>query len=205
MSRSKRFVKTGHKRTDREKLELFISKFNELQNTKLAREGFKVEQTITSSQEKGLEFSLEQPDEADLKEFLLTFRHFISEREDAFLGRIFSICHQRLISNEIKQSLAQARQSFEEVKKHNGVHFQINGKRYSPLEVTDMYLNGRYFHSDLEYQQQLESMPPLTSELLRFYFLNFIIQASKIIHYVRNGVAHAFQEGLFQFEDSALT
>ena len=104
----------------------------------------------------------------------------------------------------MKQNLAQARQAFEKVKLHNGISLIINGVELTSLQVTDVYLNGRYFHNDLEYQQQLDSMSPLEADIVRFQFLNFVINTSKIILYVRNVVDLAFQEGLFRFEDTAL-
>ncbi len=203
MSRNKGSVKAKRERTDREKLELFVNKVNELQNTRLVKKGFNIEHRMHGKQGQPLEFELKQPEEADLKDFLMTFRHFISDSEDVFLSRIFNICHRRLTSDEMKQNLAQARQAFEKVKLHNnGVSFIINGNQLTSLQVTDVFLNGRYFHNDLEYQQQLDSMLPFEADILRFHFLNFVINASQIIQYVRNVVDHAFQEGLFQFEDT---
>src|SRR5260370_29361304 len=129
----------------------------------------------------------------------MTFRLFISEDEDVFLGRIFNICYRHLIDDEMKQGVAHARRTFGEVKQHNGVHFHMDGRKLTPSEVTDMYLNSKYFHTDLEYQQQLDSMLPFEAGFLRYYFLNFVINTSKIISYMGNGAEHALQEGLLQF------
>lgn len=73
MSRNKGSVKAKPKRTDREKLDLFISKVNELQNTRLAKEGFSAEYNIQQRQEQPLEFDLKQPDEADFRDYLMTY------------------------------------------------------------------------------------------------------------------------------------
>jgi hypothetical protein len=202
MSRNKGSVKAKRERTDREKLELFIRKFNELQNTRLAKTGFRFEHRVQYTPET-VKSDLKQPDEADLRDYLMTFRQFISENEDVFLNRIFNICHQRLTSDEIKQHLAQAREAFEREKQHNGILFQMDGRQFTPLQITDLYLNSMYFHNDLESQQQLDSMAPFVADFPRSYFLNFVINVTRVILYVGNVITHAFQEGLFQFEDGA--
>lgn len=204
MGRNKETVKAKRERTDREKLKLFVRKADEMQNTRLIQKGFSIQQKIYGERGRPVEFNLTQPEESDLKDYLVSFRHFISEKEDIHLNRILSICHRRLTSDEMKQNLAQARQSFEQIKQHNGSSFHMNGHELTPLQVTDMYLNGKYFHNDLEHQHQLDSLLPFEADLLRFRFLDFVINASKIIAYVRNVVIHAFQEDLFQFEDAAL-
>ena|SRR5215469_2588937 len=181
MSRNKGSVKAKRERTDREKLELFVSKVNELQDTRLIMKGFNIEQKLHGERGQPVEFELQQPDEADVKEYLLTFRHFISEGEDVFLNSIFNICHRRLTSDEMKKNIAQARQLFELVKQQNVVSFRVNGSELTPLQVADMYLNGKYFHNDLEHQQQLDNMPPLIADTRRYQFLNFVINASKIV------------------------
>jgi hypothetical protein len=201
MGRNKGPVKAQRKRSDRERLELFIKKFEELQSTELARKGFRVQHRVRYSPG-SVEYDLIQPDESDLREYLLTFRPFISENEDVFLNRIFNICHQRLTSDEMKQSLAQARQSFERGKQDNGIHFLLNGRQFTPLQITNMYLDGRYFHNDLEYQQQLDSMLPLIEGFPRTYFLSFIMHTTKIIVDVYCTVGNALEAGLFQFEEA---
>ncbi len=84
MSRNKGSVKAQRKRSDRERLELFIRKFEELQSTQLAKKGFRVQHRVRYSPG-SIESNLTQPDESDVREYLLTFRPFISENEDVFL------------------------------------------------------------------------------------------------------------------------
>ncbi len=199
MSRNKGSLKADRKRTDREKLELFILKVNDLHSTRLAKMGFRIQHKIQYRPE-STESNLNQPDEPDIREYLLTFRPFISESEDVFLNRILNICSWQLKSDEMKQNVAHIRESLERVKQYNGILFQRNGRHITPLQATNMYLDGIYFHDDLEYQKQLVSMYSLEADFLRSYFLNFVIDTSKIIDIIQNGIYHAFQEGLFQFE-----
>lgn len=44
-----------------------------------------------------------------------------------------------------------------------------------------MYLNGKYFHNDLEYQQKIDALSPFVANLIRSYFLNYLINTTKLI------------------------
>lgn len=201
MVRTKGSVKANRERTDREKLELFIHKVDDLHRTRLAKTGFQVQfqYNIQIDREPLLESNLNQPDELDFMAYLSIFRHFISEKEDVFLSHILNICSLRLTSDVMKQNVAHLRESYKQVKQHNGMHLIVNGRQLTPLQVTDIYINGKYFHNDLEYQQQLDSLNPFKSNLLRSRFLNFVINTSKIIDVTQSGVDHALQDGLLLF------
>ncbi len=203
MSNSKRNVKTNFERTDREKLELFVNRIDELRETRLAKSGFKIGRKIHGELGQPVEYTLEQPDEADLKKYLMTFRHFIAQEEDIFLFRIFGICHRKLIVNEVKQDLIQKREWLKQIEQHNWMPLEMNGHKVTPLQVTDMYLNGKYFHNDLGHQQFLDSLPPFIAQELRYRFLDFVVNTSRIALHMRTAVNHAFEENLFQFENTS--
>lgn len=64
--------KTKRSRTDQEKLELFVAKVNELRQTTIARNGFLVSHKVHYESRQSLQHSLTQPEESDLKEYLLS-------------------------------------------------------------------------------------------------------------------------------------
>lgn len=196
----KLLAKAKRQRTEKEKLELFVSKANELRNTRLFKNGFKIQHRIYNQQDQTGETTLEEPDEADLKDYLVTFRHFIAKKEDTFINNIFSICHRKLTNNDMKQSLIKARESLRQAERFNIISFRLNGEELTPEKATDMYLNSKYFHNDLEPQEQLDEMSPLMYDMTRFSFLNFVITASKIIVYTQHTIICAFKDDLFLFE-----
>jgi hypothetical protein len=102
MERNKPSKKAKRDRTDREKLELFVSKVNELRQTRLAKQGFRISHNLHYQRGQALQSNLEQPEEAELKEYLLTFRHFISEDEDTYLRRILNVFHVRSTDEEYR-------------------------------------------------------------------------------------------------------
>jgi hypothetical protein len=199
MSRNKATVKAKRERTDHERLELFVEKVNELANTNIAKKGFNVEYTIQGGKDRSIESKLQQPDEADLKEYLVTFRQFISENEDIYLNRIFNICHQRIVNDEVKKHLAEARQIFEGMKQNNGLNIIVNNVQMTPLYITDMYINGKYFHSDIDYQTEIDNMDLVTADVVRFEFVSYVESVTRIIVYVRGTISRAFEDNLFSF------
>jgi len=92
MSRQRAKAKASRQRGDKEKLELFLALVTELLTTDLAKKGFGYAHTLNGSKAAGVRSELEQPDENDLRSFLITFRKFISDDSDVYLQGIHDIC-----------------------------------------------------------------------------------------------------------------
>ncbi len=74
--------------TATERLDLFFDRTTELFNTRLARnEGLESSFSMKFNQE-GSQFSISNPDEDDLRSYLMTYRQFISNNEPIFLDRV---------------------------------------------------------------------------------------------------------------------
>ncbi|OQX02664.1 MAG: hypothetical protein BWK80_57430, partial [Desulfobacteraceae bacterium IS3] len=56
-----------------------------------------------------INFKIQEPDEDDLRSFLLTFRHFFSQDEPIFLSKILNLCYQHITDNFIKNELIEIR------------------------------------------------------------------------------------------------
>jgi hypothetical protein len=59
-----------------------------------------------------MRFELRQPDEEELRSFLLTFRKFVSEREDVHLFPIHNMLEPLLTSEELRKYLREARSAW---------------------------------------------------------------------------------------------
>lgn len=151
----------------------------------------------------GLHFELEQPDEDDLRSYLMTFRHFISEREPVFISSIYSICSRCLTDDELKDIIAKAQEHWKYTLAHAGIQLVVNGRAIAASEVCDWWINGTYFHNDPDHQARLETMQrfPLDHSIFRFVFLNFVIEASHHIAHLRNHILIALQRGACHFDD----
>ena len=201
MSRNKAAVKANRERTEREKLKLFVDKVNELRDTNLLNKGFDIRQNISWRQGNAVEFSLKEPDEGEFRDYLVTFRRFVSN-EDVQLNRVFNICHRRLINNELKQQFSLLREAWSRIRRHSGLSLIMDGSEVTSEKLADIWLNGRYFHDDLEHRELLDSLPPFILADLRFKFLNFVVEASRLIIYMGRAVDTALHDGSLQFDET---
>ena len=182
-----------------EQLRLFRYRAAELSRRRLIREGLSVNFTVKWDRMKGLRYEATRPDQEDLRSFLLDFRHFVSQKEPVYLPKVYNLCHRGLSSDGLKQEIIKARASWKEALRHNGINVIIRGKRYPPEHVCDLWVNGVYFHSDLEKRRELEALHLDQQFLLRHYFHMFLAEATRNILFVGNVVSMGLREGLFRF------
>jgi len=187
----------------RESLELFVSRAEELLNSRLIVNGFGTSLSFGFDRVKGLTFSSKQPDEELLRSFLLTFRKFISKSETVFLFRIFSLCQQHLSSDNLKNSLIEARQYWsQEVRggRTGSVNYKLNEIQITPELITDLWINGYYFHDSPDKLRELEQLLSNHKVLVRHIFLDHLVQAVKFVSYTRFIITVGFREGLFNLD-----
>jgi hypothetical protein len=192
---------TGNtQRTDREKLELFLRRVEDLAKTNLAQKGIRTNLSYTANTTSGLNMSLIEPEEEELLSFLPMFRQFISEEEPVFLDRIYGICSKRLIDDELKKLVAGSREIWKKTQVVSGIELVINGENISGLEVWKIWINGKYFHNDLRYEQILRQASPVELTLCRFNFINFIGKAGECLRWLDGFIYKALDENKFDFE-----
>lgn len=190
--------------TTRERLELFAYRVKELRQRRLVRGGMNVKFTIswdTASQSLGYRAS--QIDEEDLRSFLLTFRQFISEREPVFIDRVFNDCFRFLRSDHYKEQLKKARQEWRNTFDRMGpISVTINQRNLTGEFVLDLWINGHYFHNDVEKAAELRRLLGDFIPLMRMKFLDSLVTLTQIILYVGAVVEYGLQEGYFSFPRS---
>jgi hypothetical protein len=184
-------------RSDQEKLHLFVRKAQELSETKLAQKGIGAELHYQMDQVSGWSTGLDGPDEEEFRSFLMTFRHFISEKEPVFLNFVLNICSIRLVNEDLKGFIAGARKDWADIQKVSGIMLIINGTELPALEVWKIWINGKYFHNDLRYQQMLDQAPPEILNFLRYNFLSFVVSATHLIAWLHQLVLQALNENMF--------
>ncbi len=183
-----------------EQLKLFKARSEELRNTRLIRNGFNPAISIQWNNMQGLRFNSREPDEDDLRSFLITFRQFISAQEPVFLYSIYKLCQLHLISDELKGCLIKSREAWKKVQRNTGIKLTINGLELTPEYVTDLWINGYYFHNDSKKMFELKRLLPHESMLVRNHFLNFLVEATRQILYVSNIITIALKEGLLKIQ-----
>lgn len=176
-------------------LKLFISRANELKNKRAIRNGFNTQLKINWDKEKGFITEITQPDEDDLRSFLLLLRQFISDKEPIFLNRIYNLCYKYIDDDDIKSGLIKAREVWKQSQINSGMGLILENDDFTPEYSTDLWINGYYFHNDEEKRKIIESKLHLEQIFIRHQFLNYIISATENIFYVSRMIEYAIEKG----------
>jgi hypothetical protein len=185
------------------RFELFRDRSEELRHTRLLQSGFNPGVTLEGRRIGGTEgpwevtFIPHEPDPEALRSFLTLFRRFISQDEPVHLFTIYSLCHQYLTNEQFKTYLAKSREIFAEECKSSGVVLRLNEQEITPEYVTDVWINGYYFHDDEEHVLFLRNLSPVEQILLKNQFLFFVVGAIKQVLYVGNVIDVSLREGYF--------
>jgi len=177
------------------RLEIFLQRVEDLKNTKIVREGYNSGFTLNWTKESGvLKFQFNQPDEDLFRSLLLSLRHFLQEKEPTFMNRIYNICDRCLTNEKHKNYLIKSRNFLNEAMKSTGVHLDIDQKHFSPSYVWDIYINGLYFHSDMEKADVILKLSEHEKNLIKNELYAFVNACIKQIVYVGNIVHNAFSK-----------
>lgn len=181
---------------EREQLELFVFRADDLAREPVLQD-FNNSFSIKFDHVEGISFESQQPDEALLRSFLLTFRQFISHDEPIYLNKIFNVCHKYLTSDELKAHLIKAREGWQKQLKEGQMHFTYNDKEITPEYITDLWINGFYFHNDPRKWRALQSILPHEHLITKHFFLMHLSSATRHVLYVAHIVKIALRENLF--------
>ena len=179
-----------------DQLELYVAKVDEMADTRLIRNGFNPDITMSWNKMQGLRFESRESDEDNLRSFLVTFRQFISEKELVYLRRIYRLCHQHIRGDELREHLRHDREMWKQMHKACGVKLTLNGRDITPEYVADLWVNGYYFHSDPDKRNALTGLLSDAGLMVRFTFLNFLVEGTRQVLYVRNMIGIAQREAL---------
>ena len=180
-----------------EQLQLFKARAEELRNTRLIRESFNPGITIRWNRMQGLRFKSREPNEESLRSFLLTFRQFILNDEPVFLFIIYNLCQKHLASDKLKDYLSKSREIWKQAHKSAGITLIYNRRELTPEYITDLWINGYYFHSDTNKLYILNQLLPHERMLVRNQLLNYLLDATRQVLYVDNIIKVALKEGYF--------
>jgi len=185
------------KLSTRQKMEKFHETVQELKSTSLMKKGLSANMKIRVE---GLEmrFETDWPEENDLRSFLITFRHFVADKEDVFMNHIFNLCQQKLTDDKLKEYLAGARNIWKKAHDTVGLDIVYQGKRQTPEQITRLWLSGTYFHKDEDKRSILKGLPYDQIMLFKHQFLSYLVEATRMIFYVDRIVEKALTEGLLK-------
>lgn len=182
-----------------ERLKLFKRRADELGNLRLVRSEAKMHFRISwDAESKLLRHQITEPDEEDLRSFLMLFRRFISESEQVYINRVFNDCLRFLSDDVLKEEIQKAKEAWQTGMHLGLVRMYVDETNLAPEYVLDLWINGYYFHDDVEKLAELERLLRQPLCLVRMQFLSILPNLTFIILYLGQVVAHGLKEGLFQ-------
>jgi hypothetical protein len=157
-------------------LERFVERADRLRHTRLMQKGLSTELSYTFDGRTSpnlIQGQLRQPDEDDLKAFLVDFRPFVLQREPVYVGRVYNQLEQRLTDTDRRDALRISRERWKNGQGQGGFQFFINERHVTPELAIDLYVNGWYFHDDADKRELLETLMVGHGQVLtRWVFLD---------------------------------
>jgi hypothetical protein len=187
-----------------ERLELFGQRVIELNERRLVRAGMNSHLTISwDAASSLLRYQAIEPDEEDLRSFLLVFRQFVSDKEPVFISRVFNDCLRFLGSDQLKEQLKKAQDEWKHFYKVGAFGLVINNRNLAGEYVLDLWINGYYFHNDSDKAAELRKYIATSDiPLIRTQFLSVLTSLTQIILYVGSVVNYCLRVGLFHIPES---
>jgi hypothetical protein len=178
-----------------ETLRRFVYHVDQLQTRRIIRDDdLRSSLQIKGGTHKPLVTNHHEPDEEDLRSYLLDFRKFTMKGEPVFINWVFGIAHRHITGEQIVQYLTEARRGWKESMTRGDIAFVLNGQALQPELVLDLWINGYYFHADPEKARRLEALS--TVPLSRWLFINVLVTATKLLFYAGHMIKIALRDGL---------
>lgn len=195
------------KHSDKQQLELYVKRVRELVECRVIKEGkFNYRFKFSANFETDLaEVTHEMPDEDDLRSVLLTFRLFIANKEPIYFHKIRNVAYKLLRTDlsEQRTFLEEYKRYWNTVMSNNDVQTVGSDKELTSEDILKIYINGKYFHNVLEYQQELERFEESRVRLDKMSFFITIIDLTKVIFNLGGFVEKGLAENWFEFDDEA--
>jgi hypothetical protein len=164
----------------------------------LVAEGQGIRFSLNVDRTRGMSVRLNLLNENDLRSFLLTFRMFISPRAEIQLNKVYDTCFLGLKkNNDLRDRLVKVRAVWKEALRNAG-SIKFEEQTYSGEDAALLWMNGVYFHSDLDKYAQLEEALSRGWPYVQMHFGNFVVDATRVILYTGVVVEYARKNNLFK-------
>ncbi len=185
-------VPAGQPRS-RETLHRFVAYVEELRSRRIIQnDDLRSSMTVKAEMGGPVDFSHHEPDEEDLRSYLLGFRKCLAQKEPMFLGRVFNLAYRHITADEIVEALVSTREGWKQALDRGGMNFVINDEQLKPEAVMDLWINGWYFHEDEDKRQRLDALAKVP--MTRWLFLNAVVDASNVVFYADHLIGVALRD-----------
>jgi hypothetical protein len=178
-----------------ETLRRFVHNVEQLQTRRLLRDAdLRSDLSLDWAEGGPLRVRHHEPDEEDLRSYLVDFRKFMAEREPVFLARVLSVARRHVTSDEIVAQLAAARSRWKEALKKGDFEIVVNEEQLRPETIMDLWIDGYYFHDDPEKRRKLDALAMVPTS--RWFFIDSVLTATHVILSSGHVLKVALREGL---------
>jgi hypothetical protein len=140
-----------------------------------------------------LQWQSSEPAPDVLDSAILRLRPFILNDDPVFLYGIHNICRRRLRSDSLRVEVERIRAAWSKAQRSGGMALTIDEHDLSPEYVTNLWINGFYFHTEPALRAELEQLVPEAMLLTRHLFLDYVYRALECVlgtaEIVRAGLA----------------
>jgi hypothetical protein len=147
----------------------------------IATNGLSNEWSISMGVQRPTVFRSVRPNEDALRSYLMAFRKFISNDEPPFIRSIHNLCYTHITSDELKGHICNCQAGWKERVLQSGIKLNIDGRDILPEYIADLWINGHYFHDDLQKEEELRRYVPLNILFVHQQFLDFVVEATRVI------------------------
>ena len=189
-----------------EHLTRFVMTVDDFEKTPLMLKRFSSQFTMNYNNERqSLNWIFNQPEDNDLRASLLHLRSFICSDNDPFnISNIYNFCYKRILSLESKQRLGDLRKKWKKSLKDwglNGFKFVFNNQTFTPKDITNLYINGFYFHNDFEKMKIIEAMGGTPAEALSITIMIGLMEDAIVqVEFLKNFILTALKDGQFNLD-----
>ena len=177
-------------------LELFVARADELSRMRIIRtQGLGSEWSVSTGVNRPTTFRSVQPDEEDLRSYLLTFRRFVSQSDPIHIEYVHGLCRKHFTSDGLLAHVNDCQRGWKESVLQSGIKLIVNGREVKPAHIADLWINGHYFHDDPTKAAELRRYIPDTILFVRQEFLNFVVEATRVIGGTGYTIKMALRDG----------
>ena len=181
----------------REQLTIVVRRADELSATSCLQHANQWGFTFEYKQALGIRFAVTGPNPEELDVLLRRLRPFLLAKEPTYLYSVHNLCQQAVRSDELRGYLIGARSEWTRFQRTGPIALNLNGRSYTPERVTDLFINGWYFHSDNE--EKVAELAQLTAgagPISRHIFFDYLLEATRQATYVGAVVREALRHDL---------
>lgn len=177
-----------------DQIDAFIARSETLRRGRLVRQGCDTSISLHWTETMPLRIESVEPDQDDLQALMVQLRPFFLKQDPVYLERVLRLAIRLMRHEEFRGHLEQVRAQWRHAAQVGPIRLEVNGRHISPSELADMWINGVYFHTNLEIANFLSRLWP--QAVVRQRFVWFLFDAVRVVLYTGNVLTIARREDL---------